>query len=119
MRALLQEREYRMENATKKSSKKNAISMKNVLYFGCKNRSQDYIYQDELEGYEKRGVLSKLHVAFSREQKKKVYVQHLIQRESDADEISRMLLDENAYVYVSFFCASQQNLIISIINLGI
>merc|ERR1712117_689580 len=44
-----------------------------VLYFGCRNKSQDYIYQDELEKFVEDGVLS-LHTAFSRDQEHKVYV---------------------------------------------
>ena len=94
MRALLQEREHQLEVASKsnKSKKNNAITMKNVLYFGCKHRFQDFIYQDELKAFESSGVLTKLHVAFSREQKEKVYVQHLIQRPDDAADICRMLL---------------------------
>lgn len=99
MRALLQEREFRQQAGSKKGSKKEA-NMENVLYFGCKNRSQDYIYKDELEAYEQSGILSKLHVAFSREQKTKVYVQHLLQRDQDAADICRMLLDESGYVFV-------------------
>lgn len=101
MRAFLQDRELQFETATKKAGKKKTPTMENVLYFGCKNRDMDYIYRDELEAYEERGVLSKLHIAFSREQKEKVYVQHLIQRAEDARDIGRMLLDENGYVFVS------------------
>ena len=39
-----------------------------VLFFGCRNRNHDYLYQEELEEYERNGVLSGLYVAFSREQ---------------------------------------------------
>ena len=47
----------------------------NWLFFGNPHFTQDFLYQVELQDYLKRGVLSKLDVAFSRDQAKKVYVQ--------------------------------------------
>jgi len=48
----------------------------NWLFFGDQTRAQDFIYQDELEAMNKDGVLSRLDLAFSRDQESKVYVQH-------------------------------------------
>jgi len=53
-----------------------------ILYFGCRKKNEDYIYQEELEEYERNGTL-KLRLAFSREQEKKVYVTHLLHEDSD------------------------------------
>jgi len=39
-----------------------------VLFFGCRKKSEDYIYEDELTSYEGNGTLTDLHVAFSRDQ---------------------------------------------------
>ena len=54
-----------------------------VLYFGCRNKAQDYIYQDELEDWEKDGLLT-LHTAFSRDQKQKRYVTHCLRETGSA-----------------------------------
>lgn len=37
-----------------------------VLFFGCRTRKGDYIYEEELADYVKAGDLTNLHVAFSR-----------------------------------------------------
>uniref|UniRef100_A0AAQ5XP09 NADPH--hemoprotein reductase n=1 Tax=Amphiprion ocellaris TaxID=80972 RepID=A0AAQ5XP09_AMPOC len=43
-----------------------------VMYFGCRHKNEDYLYQEELEEAEKTGVLTQLNVAFSRDQEHKV-----------------------------------------------
>ncbi|KAJ3123784.1 hypothetical protein HK100_011487, partial [Physocladia obscura] len=48
------------------------------LFFGCRNE-HDFIYRSELQDLEESGVLTKIHVAFSRSQiQPKTYVQHLL-----------------------------------------
>lgn len=42
------------------------------MYFGCRHKNEDYIYQEELEEAEKNQVLTQLNVAFSRDQEQKV-----------------------------------------------
>jgi len=78
MRALLQDRSFQQRKAA------GAVAPRNTLYFGCKYRDVDFIYSDELEEYRQDGTLTDLHLAFSRDQQKKVYVQHLISEESNA-----------------------------------
>jgi sulfite reductase alpha subunit-like flavoprotein len=69
---------------------------RNVLYFGCRNRSRDFLYREELEKYNADKQIE-LHTAFSREQKQKVYVQDRL-RESATEIWS--LLESGAHVYV-------------------
>ena len=38
----------------------------NLLFFGCRHESKDFIYKDELKAFEKEGVIT-LHTAFSRD----------------------------------------------------
>lgn len=69
-----------------------------VLFFGCRRRDEDYIYANELAQFEAQGVLTQLHLAFSREQDEKVYVQHLVAQHGEA--VWDLVHRENAYVYV-------------------
>lgn len=45
-----------------------------VLYYGCRHKNEDYLYQEELEESEKKRVLTQLNIAFSRDQEHKVSV---------------------------------------------
>ena len=72
-------------------------SGKNWLFFGDQTRNNDFIYEKEISDFKKDGILTKLDLAFSRDQKEKIYVQHRML------ESSKELFDwiENgAYVYV-------------------
>eukprot|EP00752_Nemacystus_decipiens_P018761 g16821.t1 len=68
------------------------------LFFGCRSESQDWIFREEMEGFLAKGTLANLSTAFSRDAAEKVYVQHRI-KEHGA-ELSRLMLEEGAYVYV-------------------
>ena len=92
MRAILQERSH-----TRKTVSEGEHGA-NILYFGCKNRSMDYIYQDELQSFSNEGTLTELRLAFSREQEKKVYVQHLLAEQ--AAETWRLIHDDKASIFV-------------------
>ncbi|MCS7090627.1 MAG: sulfite reductase subunit alpha [Verrucomicrobiota bacterium] len=46
------------------------------LFFGGHSRDTDFFYQDEIHNFLKEGVLTRLDLAWSREQAHKIYVQH-------------------------------------------
>lgn len=69
-----------------------------MLFFGCRQPAHDYIYQEELQGYQKSGDLSALHVAFSRQPgQPRTYVQDLIRAHAAA---VFQLITHGAYVYI-------------------
>ncbi len=70
---------------------------KNWLFFGDQHRACDFLYEEELEEYQKNGVLNGLDLAFSRDQEKKIYVQHRMREK--APEIWAWL-QEGAHFYV-------------------
>jgi sulfite reductase (NADPH) flavoprotein alpha-component len=61
--------------------KASAATGGNWLFFGNPHSATDYLYQDEIEALAKDGTLSKLDLAWSRDQKEKVYVQNLMERQ--------------------------------------
>ena len=49
---------------------------RNWLFFGNPRRDSDFLFEDELSGYCRDGLLTRLDTAFSRDQNHKIYVQH-------------------------------------------
>ena len=54
---------------------------KNWLLFGNPYRKTDFLYEEEFIQMQKEGVLSRLDLAFSRDQEQKIYVQHRMEEE--------------------------------------
>ena len=84
-RAFLQER------------RENAAKGRNWLFFGDQHRATDFLYEEELTAWQKDGLLTRLDVAFSRDQPERVYVQQRMREQS-----ARLWswLNDGAYVYV-------------------
>ncbi len=84
-RAFLQERQAR-----------NAQG-KNWLFFGDRNAAADFIYQEELLAMQASGLLTRLDLAFSRDQAEKIYVQDRM-REAGAELFA--WLQQGGYFFV-------------------
>lgn len=69
-RAFLQEREA------------TAAAGPNWLFFGEQRSKSDFFYREEFEAWQKQGLLTHFHTAFSRDQDYKIYVQHRLAEHS-------------------------------------
>ncbi|KAJ2856566.1 sulfite reductase [NADPH] flavoprotein component [Coemansia erecta] len=67
-----------------------------TLYFGSRHRAMEYLYGEELEAYHADGLLTNLRLAFSRDQKEKIYIQHRMRQDADL-LASQMLSQEGAF----------------------
>ncbi|AZU61891.1 assimilatory sulfite reductase (NADPH) flavoprotein subunit [Neobacillus mesonae] len=77
---------------------------KSWLFFGDQHFVTDFLYQIEWQKWLKNGVLTKMDVAFSRDQEEKVYVQHrLVEYSKEIFE----WLEAGAYFYV---CGDEKNM---------
>ncbi|MCF2857091.1 sulfite reductase subunit alpha [Pseudoalteromonas sp. SMS1] len=69
----------------------------NWLFFGDRTKANDFLYQQELEQMQENGTLTRLDLAFSRDQKDKIYVQDKMRAQGQA---LFTWLERGAYVYV-------------------
>ncbi|HET7607230.1 MAG TPA: hypothetical protein VFL84_01020, partial [Gammaproteobacteria bacterium] len=76
----------------------------NWLIYGDRNMRSDFLYQIEWLRHLRDGTLNRMTVAFSRDQERKIYVQHRIAEE--AREIYAWL-ERGAHVYV---CGEAENM---------
>jgi len=84
-RAFMQEREAR------------EASGDNWMFFGDQTFTQDFLYQVEWQNYLKSGLLTRMDVAFSRDQAEKVYVQDRLKEQ--ASEVFAWL-ERGAHLYI-------------------
>jgi len=70
---------------------------KSWLFFGEQHFATDFLYQTEIQNWYETGSLTKINVAFSRDQPEKIYVQHkMLQHGAEFFE----WLQAGSYVYV-------------------
>ncbi len=84
-RAFLEEREMREAKGD------------NWLFFGDQHEATDFLYKDEIAGWQASGVLNQTSLAWSRDTDKKVYVQTLIKEQA---ETFYQWLESGAYIYI-------------------
>jgi sulfite reductase (NADPH) flavoprotein alpha-component len=70
---------------------------RNWLFFGNPRRRSDFLFEEELTEYRRDGLLTRLDLAFSRDQESKIYVQHRMLEQ--AAELWSWL-DNGAHLYV-------------------
>lgn len=69
-----------------------------LYYFGSRHRSQEYLYGEEIEAYLQDRVITHIGLAFSRDGKNKVYIQHKMRE--DAEMLARHLNDDKGVFYL-------------------
>lgn len=70
---------------------------RNWLFFGDQHKATDFLFEQEWEAYLQSGLLTRLDVAFSRDQAHKIYVQD---RMRETGELFWSWLQNGAHVYV-------------------
>lgn len=70
---------------------------KNWLFFGDQHFVTDFLYQTEIQNWLETGTLTKVDLAFSRDKKEKIYVQHKMMKQ--AQEIYEWI-ESGAFIYL-------------------
>lgn len=70
---------------------------RNWLLFGERNAERDFFFSDELLDWQAQGFIERLDLVFSRDQERRMYVQHKLLEAADA---LREWVDEGAAIYV-------------------
>ncbi|KAK7092257.1 methionine synthase reductase-like [Littorina saxatilis] len=100
----LQERQLRLE----KEGKENSAG-ETWLFFGCRHRNKDFLFKQDIENFEKNGVVHKFLPAFSRDtpdsDDSPRYVQDNIR--SHASELFTLIHERKAVVFV---CGDAKNM---------
>lgn len=90
----LQHRFHERQSLTPEQQGKEDI----YLFFGCRRRAEDWIFQQQMESFAANGTIKTLFTAFSREQEQKYYVQHDLR--ANAALVCDIIQKSNGYVYV-------------------
>ena len=71
------------------------------LIFGSKNKKNDFIYEKNIENFKKKGILTEYYTAFSRDQKEKVYVQDILEKEFNKEKkLKELIIDKGMKIYI-------------------
>ena len=77
----------------------NDLPYETYLIFGSKNEKSDFIFKKDLDEFLKDKILTKLYTAFSRDQKEKVYVQDVFEKNFEKNKILDLLFNKNMIIY--------------------
>ncbi|KAJ8376585.1 hypothetical protein SKAU_G00071650 [Synaphobranchus kaupii] len=88
----------------------DAVFGETWLFFGCRHKDREFLFREELEGFVEKGILTHLHVSFSRdspdgEESRPRYVQHNLLLH--AQHLADILLKQNGCIYV---CGDAKNM---------
>jgi sulfite reductase (NADPH) flavoprotein alpha-component len=81
---------------------------RNWLFFGDRNFTSDFLYQTEWQQYSATGVLSKINLAWSRDQEEKYYIQQELKKE--AAELFQWI-ENGAFLYL---CGSKDPMAVDV-----
>jgi len=85
-------------------------SGKNWLFFGEQHFASDFLYQTEIQNWFETGVLTKVSLAFSRDQHFKLYVQHKMLQ--NAADLYQWLIDGASF----FICGTKYPMSVDVEN---
>ena len=84
---------------------------RNWVFFGDQHFTTDFLYQTEWLNWIETGVLTKMNVAFSRDQDEKLYVQHKLWQHRE--ELTKWI-ESGAYLYV---CGAKEPMSLDVENM--
>ncbi|KAF2477411.1 NADPH dependent diflavin oxidoreductase-like protein 1 [Lindgomyces ingoldianus] len=94
MRALIYQRNYWRQELERSFDD----APKDILFFGCRNAQADFFFKDDWEALKTEGVPLDVLSAFSRDQRRKVYVQDLVRQNSAV--VYDTLANKEGVVYI-------------------
>ena len=79
---------------------KNNNKYETYLIFGSKNKKSDFICEKNLEYFKKNEILTEYYTAFSRDQKEKIYVQDVLEKEFSKEKMKELIFDKGMKIYI-------------------
>lgn len=89
--------EFKHYDHTVAATAKKKRTAKRILFFGCKWRKTDFLYEQDILKAQTEAHIDETYFAFSRDQETKIYVQDLIRQQQ---QLVWSLLMKGAYIYV-------------------
>ena len=82
--------------------KKNNDNLKFEIYliFGSMYRKNDFLFENELNNFKAKGILTEYYTAFSRDQEKKIYVQDVLANTFDKEKMEDLVIKKKGIIYI-------------------